>query len=52
MITESFHKCKEYTIRLRAVTCKGFGYSTIKYIPNKNSPNGIKTLYLKQKTFE
>lgn len=35
MITESFYKYKEYTIRLRAVTHNGFGYSIIKQKENK-----------------
>lgn len=47
MITESFHKYKEYTIRLRAVTHNGFGYSIIKQKENKTSPNGLKNIYLR-----
>jgi len=46
-VTESFHKYKGYTIRLRAVLGNGFWYSVIKTVPNSLSPNGIKKLYLR-----
>lgn len=51
MITESFHNHKGYTIRLRAVTGNGFGYSIIKTKPNSSSPNGIKNIYLRRVTY-
>lgn len=47
MVTESFQEYKDYTIRLRAVTGGGFGYSIIKKTPNPSSPNGMKNIYLR-----
>lgn len=51
MVTESFHPYKGYIIRLRAVTFNGIWYAIIKEIPNKNSPNGIKKVYLRQRGY-
>lgn len=52
MVTQSFQKYKDYTIRLRAVTGGGFGYSIIKQKPNSSSPNGMKNIYLRTETYE
>ena len=51
MITESFHKYKGYTVRLRAVTGNGFWYAIIKQKPNASSPDGMKNIYLRKMGF-
>jgi hypothetical protein len=51
MITETFQEYKGYTIRLRAVTNNGFGYSIIKQKPNTSSPNGLKNIYLRTERY-
>ena len=51
MITETFYTYKDYSIRLRAVTNGGFGYAIIKEVPSVTSPNGVKKLYLRKRTY-
>lgn len=51
MITESFHEYKNYIIKLRACTYNGFGFSILKQVENKNSPNGFKNITLKEKRY-
>ena len=49
MITESFQEYKGYTIRLKAVTMKGFRYFIFKTTLDKTNPNNVKKIYLKEK---
>ncbi len=51
MLTESYHVYKDYSIRLRAITNGGFGFAIFKEVENSLSPNGIKRVYLRKKTY-
>jgi len=53
MITESFHKYKNWDFRIRAVTLGGISADIFRDVStnNPNSPTGIKRLYLRTKTY-
>ena len=51
MATESIYEYKGYFIKLRSAPFKGFGFKIYKIKENILSPNGIKKIFLREKTY-